>query len=46
MKSKLNEENKLIILKMKEKRERTGLTKHLFSSADIYKKVLLYNIKI
>lgn len=41
MKSKLNEKNKLKILKMKEKRERIGLTKHSLSSVDIYKKVLV-----
>ncbi len=41
MKSKLNEANKLQILKMKEKRDRGGLSKHLLSSVDIYKKVLL-----
>lgn len=40
IKSKLNEKNKLIILKMKEKRERSGLSKHSLSSFDIYKKVL------
>ena len=41
MKSKLNEKNKLKILKMKEKRERTGLTKHSLRSVNIYKKVLV-----
>lgn len=41
MKSKLNEKNKLAILKMKEKRERSGLSKHSLSSFDIYKKVLV-----
>lgn len=41
MKSKLNEKKKLVILKMKEKRERIGLTKHSLSSVDIYKKVLV-----
>ena len=41
MKVKLNEKNKLAILKMKEKRERAGLTKHSLSSVDIYKKVLV-----
>lgn len=41
MKSKLNEKNKLAILKMKEKREKIGLTKHSLSSVDIYKKVLI-----
>ena len=41
MKSKLNEKNKLVILKMKEKRERIGLTKYSLSSVDIYKKVLV-----
>lgn len=41
MKTKLNEKNKLAILKIKEKRERTGLTKYSLSSVDIYKKVLL-----
>lgn len=38
---KLSEKTKLTILKMKEKRERTGLTKHSLSSFDIYKKVLV-----
>lgn len=38
---KLSEKTKLAILKMKEKRERTGLTKHSLSSFDIYKKVLI-----
>jgi hypothetical protein len=41
MKVKLNEKNKLLILKMKEKRERSGLSKHSLSSFDIYKKVLV-----
>jgi hypothetical protein len=41
MKVKLNEKNKLAILKMKEKRERSGLSKHSLSSVDIYKKVLV-----
>ena len=41
MKSKLNEKNKLAILKMKEKREKIGLTKHSLSSVDIYKKILV-----
>jgi len=41
MKAKLNEKNKLSILKMKEKRERSGLNKHSLSSFDIYKKVLV-----
>lgn len=41
MKAKLNEKNKLVILKMKEKRERSGLSKHSLSSFDIYKKVLV-----
>jgi hypothetical protein len=40
MNSKLNEENRLIILKKKEERERVGITKHSFSSVEIYKKVL------
>lgn len=38
MNSKLNEENRLTILKMKE--ERVGITKHSLSSVEIYKKVL------
>jgi len=37
---KLNDENRLTILKMKEERERVGLTKNSLSSVDIYKKVL------
>ncbi len=41
MKAKLNEKNKLSILKMKEERERSGLSKHSLSSFDIYKKVLI-----
>ena len=41
MKAKLNEKNKLAILKMKEKRERSDLNKHSLSSFDIYKKVLV-----
>ena len=41
MKTKLNEKNKLAILKMKEKRERSDLNKHSLSSFDIYKKVLV-----
>jgi len=41
MRAKLNEKNKLKILKMKERRERIGLTKHSLSSADIYKKLLV-----
>ena len=41
MKTKLNEKNKLAILKMKEKRERSGLSKHALSSFDIYKKILV-----
>ena len=41
LKLKLNEKNKIVILKMKEKRERIGLTKHSLSSVDIYKKVLV-----
>lgn len=40
MKSKLNEENRLKILKMKEERERTGLTKYSLRSVEIYNKVL------
>lgn len=40
IKSKLNEKNKLEILKMKEKRDRMGLTKHSLRSFEIYKKVL------
>jgi hypothetical protein len=40
MSSKLNEENRLTILKMKEERERVGITKHSLSSVEIYKKVL------
>lgn len=40
IKTKLNEKNKLAILKMKEKRERSGLNKHSLSSFEIYKKVL------
>lgn len=40
MASKLNEENRLTILKMKEERERVGITKHSLSSVEIYKKVL------
>lgn len=40
MKSKLNENNKLEILRMKEKRERAGITKYSLSSVEIYKKVL------
>lgn len=38
---KLNEKNKLEILKMKEKREKSGLSKHSLSSVDIYKKILV-----
>jgi len=41
METKLNEKNKLAILKMKEKRERIGLTKHSLSSVEIYKRTLL-----
>ncbi|MDP4009984.1 MAG: hypothetical protein Q8P53_03285 [Candidatus Shapirobacteria bacterium] len=41
MKAKLNEKNKLKILKMKEKRERSGLSKHSLGSFDIYKKILV-----
>lgn len=41
MKLKLNEKNKLKILKMKEKRERIGLTKHSLRSVEIYKKILI-----
>ena len=40
MNSKLNEEYRLTILKMKEERERVGITKHSLSSVEIYKKVL------
>lgn len=40
MTSKLNEENRLTILKMKEERERVGITKHSLSSVEIYMKVL------
>ena len=39
--SKLNEKNKLEILRMKEEREREGITKHSLSSVDIYKKILV-----
>jgi len=38
--TKLNEKNKLEILKMKEQREKSGLNKHSLSSIDIYKKIL------
>ncbi len=41
MKSKLNNKNKLAILKMKEKRETSGLDKHSLSSVEIYKKILV-----
>lgn len=41
MKVKLNEKNKLAILKMKEKRERLGLNKHSLSSVEIYKRMLI-----
>lgn len=37
---KLNEENRLTILKMKEERESSGMSKHSLSSVEIYKKVL------
>ena len=40
MKSRLNDTNRLKILKMKEKRDSGGLSKHLLSSVDIYKQVL------
>lgn len=40
MSSKLNEENRLTILKMKEERERNGMSKHSLSSMEIYKKVI------
>lgn len=41
IKAKLNEKNKMKILKMKERRERVGLSKHSLSSIEIYKKVLV-----
>jgi hypothetical protein len=41
IKTKLNEKNRLVILKMKEKRERSDLSKHSLSSFDIYKKILI-----
>lgn len=41
MKAKLNEKNKLTILNMKEKRDRSGLSKHSLSSVEIYIKVFL-----
>lgn len=40
IKTKLNEKTKLAILKMKEKREKSGLSKHSLSSFDIYTKYL------
>jgi hypothetical protein len=40
MNSKLNEDNRLTILKMKEERERVGISKHSLSSVEIYKKAL------
>ncbi len=39
--SKLNEENRLEILRIKEDREINGLTKHSLNSFDIYKRVLV-----
>ena len=41
IRTKLNAENKITILKMKKERDNGGNTKHQLSSADIYRKVLV-----
>lgn len=45
IKSKLNKENKIKILEMKKERDKSDLDKHNISSVDIYKGVLINNIK-
>ncbi len=43
--TKLNKDNKMTILQMKQKRAESGNTKHQISSAEIYKRVLVDGIK-
>lgn len=43
--TRLNEENKIIILEMKKKRDENGNTKHQLSSPTIYQRVLVDGIK-
>ena len=45
IKNKLNKENKKIILEIKKKREEENVTKHKISSIDIYKAVLINDVK-
>ena len=41
----INKENKKIILEIKKKREEENVTKHKISSIDIYKAVLINDVK-